>query len=75
MGKVFENGESDLRRFSLASQSSRGAGKAGRSKKFEHEMINGFSPHIYTDILEKPGAFRRSFESAEEDGEAMALKI
>ncbi len=75
MEKVFGNGRSDLRRFSLASPSSRGAGEAGRSKMFEHEGIKGGGILIYTDILERPGAFMRSFESAKEDGEGMALKI
>jgi len=42
---------------------------------FEHEGIKEYKPLIYADLLEIPGAFRRSFESAEEDGEGMALKI
>jgi hypothetical protein len=73
--KVFGNGESDLLRFSLSSPSSRGAGKAGRSRMFEHEGIKEFRPCIYTDIFETPGDSARSFESAAEDGEETALKI
>jgi len=42
---------------------------------FEHEGIKGCVSLIYTDILQTPGAFMRSIESAEEDGEGMALKI
>jgi len=42
---------------------------------YEHEGIKGCGFHICTDIFETQGAFMRSFESAEEDGEGMALKI
>jgi len=52
-----------------------GTDEAGRSKMFEHEGIKGCVSLIYTDILQTPGAFMRSIESAEEDGEGMALKI
>jgi hypothetical protein len=41
---------------------------------FEHEGIKQCRPLIHIDILEMPGAFRRSFESAEEDVEGNGVK-